>query len=76
MKYLYDAICIYFTKSLWHRWLLIGLVSIIVQSLLRYLANDWALPRLWHIIGWSIWTLICIIMIFVNQQKINKKYLN
>lgn len=39
---------------------LIAILEIIVHIYLRYSANDWTYPKLWHLTGWSIFLAILV----------------
>jgi hypothetical protein len=41
---------------------LIGILEIIGHVYLRYSADDWTYPKLWHLTCWSIWFIILVVI--------------
>ena len=56
-----------FWGGMWQHFTLIATLEIILQSLIRYFENVWSLNNMWHVIGWSIWLAICVIVRIVRR---------
>ena len=58
-----------FWGGLWAYLTLIATLEVLLQSLICYIQNDWTLNNLWHVIGWAVWLLICIIVRIVRREN-------
>jgi len=58
-----------FWGGMWQYFTLIATLEVIVQSLICYFENDWRLNNMWHVIAWSAWLSICIIVRIVRREN-------
>jgi hypothetical protein len=56
-----------FQGGIWKYLTLLSILEVIIQSLVCYFENDFSLNNMWHVIGWSIWLIICIIVGIVRR---------
>ena len=58
-----------FWDGMWQYLTLISTLEVIFQSLICYFENDWSLGKIWHVIGWSIFLAICVIVRIVRRAN-------
>lgn len=56
-----------FWGGMWQHLTLIATLEVIAQPLICYFENDWILGNMWHVIAWSIWLAICVIVRIVRR---------
>ena len=56
-----------FLAGLWQYFTLIATLEVIAQSLICQFKNDWSLNNMWHVIAWSVWLVICIVVRIVRR---------
>lgn len=60
----------FFWNGMWQNFLLIGVVEMVAQFILRYLANDYTSYKILHFIAWTFWSIFCLIKVVrFNRQN-------
>lgn len=60
----------FFWNGMWQKFLLIGVIAMIAQFTLRYLADDYTSYKILHFIGWALWSIFCLIKVVrFNRQN-------
>lgn len=58
-----------FWSGLWAKLMTIGMIVLILQLMIRYLAGNWELHKMGHVIGWAIWFIVCLIVRIVHGEN-------
>ena len=60
----------FFWNGKWQKFLLIGVIEMIAQFILRYLADDYTSYKILHFIAWTFWSIFCLIKVVrFNRQN-------
>lgn len=62
------VICNFWGAGLWQKFIMIASIEIILQGIFFYFLDNG--KTLWHLIGWSIFLIICIIALFVKKRRV------
>jgi len=62
----------YFWDGIWQKILLIGVIEMIAQFILRYLANDYTSYKIIHFIAWTFWSIFCLIKVIKLNRENNQ----
>ena len=51
-----------FWRGLWAKLMTVAMITLMLQLKERYLDGNWELHKMWHVIGWAAWFMICLIV--------------
>jgi len=57
-----------FWRGLWAKLMTIAMITLTIQLMVRYIDGSWELYKMWNVIGWATWLVICFIVRIVSGE--------
>jgi hypothetical protein len=49
-------------RNMYNTWIVVSIATIIILSMIVVYENDYSLPNMAHVIGWSLWLIVIFLL--------------
>ena len=49
-------------RNMYNTWIVVSIATIIIQSMIVVYENDYSLPNMAHVIGWTLWLIVIFLL--------------
>jgi hypothetical protein len=49
-------------RNMYNTWIVVSIATIIIQSMIVVYENDYSLPNMVHVIGWTLWLIVIFLL--------------
>ena len=49
-------------RNLYNTWIVVSIATIIIQSMIVVYENNYSLPNMAHVIGWTLWLIVIFLL--------------